>query len=151
MVFKYMVADTDLVNGQVTEPKTPPAHTPKTPIPTKKKSPSSLKTKAKFCLLLLANLLVLAFLYHRFAPESFPRPWDNISLPGTSVPSMDFLTSTKVTITGIMYYDENPAAIISGKIVHEGDIIEGCKVVKIHRNKVEFQKNGRRFTKTISK
>ena len=36
MVFKYMVADTDLVNGQVTEPQTPPAHTPKTPIPAKK-------------------------------------------------------------------------------------------------------------------
>ena len=72
-------------------------------------------------------------------------------LQGRSTPNLDFLTTSKLDVTGIMYYDENPAAIISGKVVHEGDVVQNCKVVKIHKNKVELQKDGKSLTKHISK
>ena len=159
MVFKYMVADTDLVKGKVSNPK--PTTKPKkqkvkitkapTPATPQKKSLPLIKKRVKFCLLLIVNIALFSYLYCHLAPETFPRPWQNITLPWRSTPSLDFLAAGKLDVTGIMYYDENPAAIISGKVVHEGDVIKNCKVVKIHKNKVEFQKDGKSLTKHVSK
>ncbi|MCJ7692321.1 MAG: hypothetical protein MUO22_02755, partial [Sedimentisphaerales bacterium] len=153
MVFRYMVADTDLVKGKVPKPKPKNQNVKitKAPTPPKEKSLPLIKKKAKFCLLLLVNTALLFYLYNHFAPETFPRPWQNITLPGINTPKLDFLATNKLDVTGIMYYDENPAAIISGKVVHEGDVIQNCKVVKIHKNKVEFQKDGKSLTKHVSK
>jgi len=49
-------------------------------------------------------------------------------------------------ITGVIYTEEKPSAIIDGEIVHEGDTIHGVKVVKIHRDKVQFEKKKKRWT-----
>ncbi len=51
-----------------------------------------------------------------------------------------------VAITGILYSEDNPSAIIGGEIAKEGDIIDGVKVVKIHKDMVEFEKNGEKWT-----
>jgi hypothetical protein len=51
-----------------------------------------------------------------------------------------------VELTGILYSQDNPAAVIDNKIVHEGDVIDGVKVVKIHKSAVEFEKNGAKWT-----
>jgi len=146
-----MVADTDLVNGKVSKPQNQNVHITKATIPPKKKSLPSPMKKAKFCLLIVANIILLSYLYNHFAPETFPRPWENIPLPGKNAQSLDFLTSNNLDVTGIMYYDENPAAIVSGKVVHEGDALQNCKVVKIHKDKVDFLKDGKHFTKSVSK
>jgi hypothetical protein len=159
MVLKYMVADTDLVNSpQAQSPtKSPLAKKPK-PSPPKKTKPSPIKknapapmSKLKLSLLVLANVALLAYAYNRWAPESFWRPGKSLSGFGKIIPSLNFLETSKVKVTGIMHYDENPAALVSGKVVYEGDVVEGCKVVKIHEDKVEFQKNGSYFTKKIIK
>jgi hypothetical protein len=151
MAFRYMVADTDLVNGKVSKPKNQNVEITKAPTPPQKKRLPLIRKKTKFCLLLMVNIALFSYMYNHFAPETFPRPWQNIMLPGRSTPNLDFLTTSKLDVTGIMYYDENPAAIISGKVVHEGDVVQNCKVVKIHKNKVELQKDGKSLTKHISK
>lgn len=52
----------------------------------------------------------------------------------------------RVALNGILYSEDEPSAIIGGKIVKEGDLIDGVKVVRIHRNMVEFEKNDKRWT-----
>ncbi|MHC4911630.1 MAG: hypothetical protein ACYTE5_01335 [Planctomycetota bacterium] len=159
MVLKYMVADTDLVNSpQAQSPtKSPPAKKIK-PSPPKKPKPSPVKKNApasmgklKLSLLVLVNVALLAYAYNRWAPESFWRPGKGSAGSGKIIPSLGFFANSKVKVTGIMHYDENPAALVSGKVVYEGDVVEGCRVVKIHEDKVEFQKNGSYFTKKIIK
>jgi len=56
---------------------------------------------------------------------------------------------TRGVITGIVYAEENPSAIIDGKIVHEGDRIHNVKVVKIHRDKIEFEKKNKKWKQTV--
>jgi hypothetical protein len=52
-------------------------------------------------------------------------------------------------LTAILYVDE-PVAMVDGVIVREGDTINGAKVVKIYKDKVEFEKNGKKFTKQMN-
>jgi hypothetical protein len=52
----------------------------------------------------------------------------------------------KVALKGILYSEDNPSVIIGSKIVKEGDIIDGVKVVKISKNTVEFEKDGEKWT-----
>jgi len=49
-------------------------------------------------------------------------------------------------ITGIVYTEEKPSALIDGEIVHEGDTIQGVQVVKIHRDRIEFKKKWKSWT-----
>lgn len=46
-------------------------------------------------------------------------------------------------VTGVLYSDKL-TAVIDREIVHEGNMIRGVKVVKIHRDKVEFEKHRKR-------
>jgi len=52
-------------------------------------------------------------------------------------------------VTGIFYTDEKPSAVIDTEIVYEGDTVHGVKVVRISRSKVEFEKNGRRWSQQV--
>jgi type II secretory pathway component PulC len=58
------------------------------------------------------------------------------------------VSNEQVKLTGILYSD-NPSAIVDGEIVKEGDMINGAKVIKIHRDKVEFEKDGEKWTKRV--
>ncbi|UCF42455.1 MAG: hypothetical protein JSV99_07575 [Planctomycetota bacterium] len=107
-------------------------------------------SKIKLSLLVLGNVALLAYAYNRWAPESFWRPGKGIAGSGKNISALDFLTTGKVKVTGIMHYDKNPAALVSGRVVYEGDVVEGCKVVKIYKDKVEFEKDGSRFTKKMT-
>jgi len=57
----------------------------------------------------------------------------------------------EVSLTGIIYSEDNPSAMIDGKIVKEGDIIDGIKVVKINKNDVELEKDGVKWTQRARK
>jgi hypothetical protein len=153
-----MVADTDLTSSQAEKPRaqSPPPKKTKPP-PPKKPKPSPIKrnapapmSKVKVSLLVLANIALLAYAYNRWAPESFWRPGKGMAGSGKNISALNFLTTGKVKVTGIMHYDKNPAALVSGRIVNEGDVVEGCKVVKIYKDKVEFEKDGSRFKRKIA-
>ena len=52
-------------------------------------------------------------------------------------------------ITGIIYAEEKSSVTINGKVVHEAETIDGVKVVKIYRDKVEFEENKNRWTQRV--
>ena len=52
-------------------------------------------------------------------------------------------------VTGIGYAESGSTAVICYEIVHEGDTIDGVKVVKIHMDKVEFEKNGKKWAQGV--
>jgi len=49
-------------------------------------------------------------------------------------------------VTGIIYSEDKPSAILGGRIIHEGDTHHGVTIVKIHKDKVEFKAKNRRWT-----
>lgn len=68
---------------------------------------------------------------------------------GKDVKIGDLLTGKTGVVTAIVYNDENPSAVIDSRLVHQGDIINGVKVVGIYRDRVEFDRNGTRWTQKI--
>lgn len=52
-------------------------------------------------------------------------------------------------ISGIIYSEDKPSAILGGRIIHEGDTQYGIKIIKIHKDKVEFEENGKRWTQRL--
>lgn len=54
-----------------------------------------------------------------------------------------------VTIDGILYSKDKSMIAVNGELLHEGDNINGVKIVKILKDKVEFEKNGKRWTQEV--
>lgn len=55
-----------------------------------------------------------------------------------------------LTITGIVYSD-TPSAVINNQIVSEGDKVSGATVVKINRDSVEFEMNGKKWKQKVQR
>jgi len=55
------------------------------------------------------------------------------------------------TLGGILYDDQNPAAIINGRVVRIGQSIEGALLLKIDKDKVTLENNGTRFSLNLNK
>lgn len=52
-------------------------------------------------------------------------------------------------VTGIVHSEDRPSAIIDGRIVYERDTLLRVRVVKIHRNRVDFVKGGRQWSQQV--
>jgi hypothetical protein len=62
----------------------------------------------------------------------------------------DKAVSLEYVITSILYSRDNPSVVMSdGTIVREEDVIGGAKIVKIHKDKVELEKDGKNWTQKI--
>jgi hypothetical protein len=57
--------------------------------------------------------------------------------------------ATHGVVAGILYSTDKPAVVVDRKIVHERDTIQGVTVVKIYKDKVEFEKNGKNWTQKV--
>jgi len=58
----------------------------------------------------------------------------------------------QLTVTGILYTGDNPSASsasIGNQIVHEGEKILGATIVKINKDSVEFEMNGKTWTQKV--
>lgn len=55
----------------------------------------------------------------------------------------------KVIVKGIVYSDDNPAAIIGSEIVNTGETVSGATVIKINEDSVEFEMNGQKWTQKV--
>ncbi len=97
------------------------------------------KPSSHVLLLTFALLIVVGFVFC-----SWPAVKGHWTTAGDSVVSNDDLL-----LTGILYTTEDPKAIVNGKIVRQQDIISNVKVVRILKNKVEFQKDGKFWTQTM--
>jgi hypothetical protein len=52
-------------------------------------------------------------------------------------------------LASILYSDKNSSVVIDGVILHEGDMIRGVKVVKIHEDTVELEKEGEKWRQKL--
>jgi len=147
MVLRYMVSDTDLGKGELRPPEMEveqPAREvaqPKRSIPSSKKN---VKLKLFFMMVIVILGMVVYYLWTA----------DLISPILESLPINKALVKTPLEqgwLTSIVYSEENASAMVSNRIVHEGDMVNGYKVVKIHRDKVEFEKNGTIIIKQLNK
>lgn len=66
-------------------------------------------------------------------------------------PPKELERSEGLNLTGVIYDGESPVAVINDVIVHEGDEIEGVKVIKIEQNSVVLEKDGKPFTLELLK
>ncbi len=101
--------------------------------------------KSSFYVLLLgfAVVIVAGIVYHF---------WPAIKDTLATTTKTTVVAKNGVSLSGIFYSDDDPdpIAMINGYIAHEEDIINGVKVLKIHKDKVEFEKDGQKWSLTIS-
>ncbi|MDT8303430.1 MAG: hypothetical protein RQ760_18265, partial [Sedimentisphaerales bacterium] len=57
----------------------------------------------------------------------------------------------KLIVKSILYSEDNSSAIISNRIVHEGDQIQGASITKINKDSVEFDINGKKWSQGIQR
>ncbi len=57
---------------------------------------------------------------------------------------------TNGLVTGIVYCEAEPAAIIDGQVVHQKNAIHNVNVTKIAESTVEFEKNGQRWSQKVA-
>ena len=138
MVLRYMVSGSDLADSKVVQSR-------KKPVRVKEKRVSSTTKKFSvsvrgfgFWFLLVVVVVVVWGSLHK-------------SVTGRSLPIWYYLTANKSMVTGIAYNSQNRTAIVRGRVVHEGEVVAGFKVVKIYRDKVEFEKNGKTIIKHMNK
>ena len=53
-------------------------------------------------------------------------------------------------ISGILYSDDEPSAVIDGRVVKEGDVVWGAEVLKIERDRVLFKRNHRTWSQQVN-
>ncbi len=58
-------------------------------------------------------------------------------------------TPATLIVKGIMYSKDRRSAVIGSQIAHEGDQIRGVAVVRISKDSVEFEMNGKRWTQAV--
>lgn len=54
-----------------------------------------------------------------------------------------------IVIQTIVFGEEGRSVLINGRILYEGDTILGATVIKISKDKVEFEASGKRFSKSV--
>ena len=52
-------------------------------------------------------------------------------------------------ISSIVYSERKPSAIIGDKITHQQETMQGVKIVRIYRDRVEFEKNGKKWEQKV--
>jgi hypothetical protein len=148
-----MVSDTDLVKVELSQPEMEVeqprrrAVQPAREVAQPKRSIPSSKKNVKLGLFLMVIVILSMVVYYLWTA-------DLISPILESLPTNKLFLKAPLEqgwLTSIVYSEENASAIVSDRVVHEGDMIDGYKVVKIHRDKVEFEKNGKFFTKQVNR
>lgn len=54
-------------------------------------------------------------------------------------------------VRGILFSQHKPSAIVNGQIVTEGQTLKGVTVVRISRDAVEFEADGKRWTRSVQR
>ena len=150
MVLEYLAQEACSVEAEVNEPQK--AFEPT--CETKKRQ----RSKMLFGLLCVAIVLVLNIVYNfSVAAKGTPilqtiikNPIVNFAKTGRENPlrRKEAMKSVGVVV-GILHSENTPTALVGIKLVHEGDIIAGAKVIKIHRDRVEFKKDGFSWTQHV--
>ncbi len=116
-----------------------------------KERQAKTKRRALVCLLLLAYIIVANISYNLWAKGKntpirklfMANIIRDLWIPRKRTPEKDG------TVVGILYSKDKPYALINREIVCEGDVTNGVKIVKIEKHKVEFEKDGERWTQKV--
>jgi thioredoxin 1 len=95
---------------------------------------------SRVLLLSLAVVIVVGIAY---------RFWPNVksllqTAKGAVAPHED------APLTGILYTEDKPLVLVGGLIVGEGDVAGDVKVLKIHKDSVEFERSGKQWVQHMS-
>jgi hypothetical protein len=82
------------------------------------------------------------------APGDAKKPSATFSPPSSPL-SPPAVVVMDIAVNGIVYSEDNPTALIGHRIVHEGDVVDDVSVIKVHKDRVEFAQNGRRWTQAV--
>lgn len=91
-------------------------------------------------LLLVFVVVIVASIIYYF--------WPTVKGLGVTA-KVSALIHKDVSLTGIFYSEDDPIAIVNGKIVHEEDVVGDVKVLKIHKDKVELERAGRKWSQNM--
>jgi hypothetical protein len=82
-------------------------------------------------------------------PSVYPA---NLRDPMKRASEQGFLASGAgdVVVRGIVWSQDNPVAIIGTQIVYQGQTVDGVKIVKISKDSVEFEKDGKTWTEKVA-
>jgi len=80
-------------------------------------------------------------------PDLYPSNLRDPMQQGSAVSGTD--TGGDMVIKGIIFSHDRPAAVIDNKIVHQSDKVAGATIVKINRNNVEFEMNGKSWSQEV--
>ena len=74
----------------------------------------------------------------------------SITAPIVETEHLAFVEEVNLVIDGILYSEDKPAAIIKGAIVHEGDIVQGKKILRIYENGIELEQFGKIWQQQVN-
>jgi len=57
--------------------------------------------------------------------------------------------SGDVVVRGIVWSEDNPAAVVGTAVVYQGQTVNGATIVRISRDSVEFEKDGKKWTQSV--
>jgi CheY-like chemotaxis protein len=103
------------------------------------------------CLFFLMYMVIANSCYNLWAGKADAPAWKLF----TADVIYDLWTLKKVTVSqvgtvvGTLCGKGEPCALINIEFVHEGDIRNGVKIVRIDKNEVEFEKDGLRWTQKV--
>jgi len=81
----------------------------------------------RICFLLFALVVVWSSVLFAYAPAIMPQ-------------TVRAVVEVKPQVTGVLYDADNPLAIVSGKVVRQGEIVDGYLVASIRPDGVELVK-----------
>lgn len=80
-------------------------------------------------------------------PEPYPKTLrDPMELGSATGPETQ---TSELIVKGIVYSDDNPSAVVGERIVHEGDKIGDTTVVKISKDSVDFEREGKTWNQKV--
>ena len=84
-------------------------------------------------------------------PRPLPEQMRNPLVPSKEAPlaAGGNITDGPMQITGIVYSETRPSVIIDGEVVLEGQVFKGATVVKVARDAVDFEKDGKRWIQHV--
>jgi len=82
-------------------------------------------------------------------PKLYPTTLRDPMLPGSASITVADGRANNLIVKGIVHSEKSPSAVIGDQIVHEGDKISGVTILKINRDNVEFEINGKKWTQKV--
>ncbi len=82
-------------------------------------------------------------------PQTYPAALRDPMQASLSVAGQE--GGSNLIVKGIVFSEDRASAVIGDQIVHEGDKISEITVVKINRDNVEFEINGKKWTQSVQR